>query len=72
MKSEDPAVVLKATQRADLFLQNTEGKTTFNTNELRVTTNRTTINKKAFESNPMQNDGMSPGKIAGILIWLQC
>jgi hypothetical protein len=71
MKSEDPAVVVKATQRADLFLQNTEGKTTFNTDGLKVKTNKTIINKKAFESNPMQNDGMSPGKTAGIQIQLQ-
>jgi hypothetical protein len=68
MKSKDPIVVAKATQRADLFLQNTETKTTFNADGLRVKTNKTIINKKAIESNPMQNNAMSPGKRTGILI----
>jgi hypothetical protein len=67
MKSQDPTVVVKATKRADLFLQNTDGKTTLNADGLRVKTNKTIINKKAFGSNPMQNDGMSPGKTAGIM-----
>ncbi|XP_033607633.1 tetratricopeptide repeat protein 12-like [Cryptotermes secundus] len=59
MKSNDPTVVANATQRADLFLQNTERKVTFNADGLRVKTNKTIINKKAFESNPRQNDAMS-------------
>jgi hypothetical protein len=67
MKSKDPTVAAIATKRADLFLQNTEGKTTFSAEGLRVKTNKTIINKKAFESNPMQNDAMSPGKTTGIL-----
>jgi len=61
MQSKDPAVVAKATQKADLFLHNKE-KSTFNADGLRVVTNKTVINKKAFESNPMQNDATSPGK----------
>jgi hypothetical protein len=61
MQSKDPAVVAKATWKADLFLQNKE-KPTFNADELRVVTNKTVINKKTFESNPMQNDATSPGK----------
>jgi hypothetical protein len=68
MKSKDPSVVANATQRADMFLHNTEGTTTFNADGLRVKTNKTIINKKAFESNPTQNDAMSPGKTTGILI----
>jgi hypothetical protein len=68
MKSKDPTVVANATQRADLFLQNTERKPTFNADGLRVKTNKTIINKKASESNPMQNDAMSPGKRTGTLI----
>jgi hypothetical protein len=64
MKSKDPSVVANATQRADMFLHNTEGTTTFNADGLRVKTNKTIINKKAFESNPTQNDAMSPGKTA--------
>jgi hypothetical protein len=68
MKSKDPTVVANATQRADLFLQNTERKATFNADGLRVKTNKTIINKKAFESNPIQNDAMSPGKRTRILI----
>lgn len=61
-------MVANATQRADLFLQNTERKVTFNADGLRVKTNKTIINKKAFESNPRQNDAMSSGKRTRILI----
>jgi hypothetical protein len=61
MQSKDPAVVAKATQKADLFLHGKE-RSTFNADGLRVVTNRTVINKKAFENNPMQNDAASPGK----------
>ena len=61
MQSKDRAVVAKATQKADVFLHNKE-KSTFNADGLRVVTSKTIINKKAFESNPMQNDATSPGK----------
>ncbi|XP_021935240.1 tetratricopeptide repeat protein 12-like [Zootermopsis nevadensis] len=60
MKSEDPAVVVKATQRADLFLHNTEGNVTFDSDGLRVKINKTIINKKASESNPLQSEDISP------------
>jgi hypothetical protein len=66
MQSKDPAVVTKATQKADLFLQN-KGKSTFNADGLRVVTNKTVINKKALEINPMKNDATSPGKTDRIL-----
>jgi hypothetical protein len=61
MQSKNPAVVAKATRKADLFLHD-KGKSTLNVDGLRVMTNKTIINKKAFESNPMQNDATSPGK----------
>ena len=61
MQSKEPAVVAKTLQKADLFLHNNE-KSTFNADGLRVVTNKTVINKKALESNPMQNDATSPGK----------
>ena len=61
MQSKDPAVIAKATRKADLFLHDKE-KPTFNADGLRVVTNKTVINKRAFESNPMQNDATSPGK----------
>jgi hypothetical protein len=70
MKSKDATVVVKATQRADLLLQNKEGQI-FNDDELRVKTNKTIINKKAFESKPMQNDAASPGKTDAMLILIQ-
>ena len=61
MQSKDPTVVARATQKADLFLHGKE-KSTSNADGLRVVTNKTVINKTAFESNPMQNDETSPGK----------
>jgi hypothetical protein len=69
MKSKDPGVVANATQRADLFLHNTEGMTAFNADGLRVKINKTIINKRAFKSNPTQKDAVSPGKTTGILIF---
>jgi len=60
MQSKDPAVVTEATQKADLFLHGKE-KSASNADGFRVVTNKTLINKRAFESNPMQNDATSPG-----------
>ncbi|XP_069702935.1 tetratricopeptide repeat protein 12-like [Periplaneta americana] len=60
LTSKDRNVAGKAIQKADLFLRNSDEKCEITSDGLKIKTNKTVINKKAFESNPMQNNEASP------------
>ena len=59
MKTRNPDISAKAVMKADALLQDKEKS--FQEDGLRIKTNKTVINKRAFENDPGQSATASPG-----------